>query len=106
MNRDNLETKLFINNEVSVLFYDGRRLSGIQKKTFKIYNPLNEGEICEVHEALKDDVDLAVDAAASAFPHWSTIAAHERASYLFKFAQLVQRDVQELAELDSICMGK
>ncbi|KAK4949906.1 hypothetical protein LTR10_011748 [Elasticomyces elasticus] len=97
MNRDNLETKLFINNEF---------VQGIQKKTFKIYNPLNEGEICEVHEALKDDVDLAVDAAASAFPHWSTTAAHERASYLFKFAQLVQRDVQELAELDSICMGK
>ena len=81
-------------------------LEGIDRKTFQISNPFNNEVICEVHEAAKDDVDRAVDAAEAAFPKWSSLAAHERAAYLFKFAQLIQRDAQELAELDSMCMGK
>lgn len=51
-------------------------------------------------------MDLAVDAAEAAFESWSDLAAHERAMYMFRFAQLVMRDAQELAELDSMCMGK
>ena len=81
-------------------------MEGSDGKTFKISNPCNEEVICEVHEASKEDVDRAVDAAEAAFPSWRSIAAHERAACLFKFAQLIQRDAQELAELDSICMGK
>ncbi|KIW95305.1 uncharacterized protein Z519_03889 [Cladophialophora bantiana CBS 173.52] len=97
MKPDTIETRLFINNEF---------VPGNQGKTFKVCNPYNDQEICIVHEATKEDVDLAVEAAEAAFPHWSNIAAHERAAYMFKFAQLVQREAQQLAELDSMCMGK
>ncbi len=81
-------------------------VTGKQGRRFKVYNPYDGQEICEVDEALQEDVDAAVKAAEAAFPQWSDLAAHERAQYLFKFAQLVMRDAQELAELDSICMGK
>jgi acyl-CoA reductase-like NAD-dependent aldehyde dehydrogenase len=67
---------------------------------------VTEDVICDVHEAQQDDVDLAVDAAQKAFPRWRDLNAHERAAPMFKLAQLIQRDAQELAELDSICMGK
>jgi acyl-CoA reductase-like NAD-dependent aldehyde dehydrogenase len=59
-----------------------------------------------VHEALQEDVDFAVDVAQKAFPRWSNLNAHERAAPMFRLAQLIQRDAQELAELDSLCMGK
>jgi acyl-CoA reductase-like NAD-dependent aldehyde dehydrogenase len=32
-------------------------------KTFKVYNPVTEEPICDIHEALPEDVDLAVNAA-------------------------------------------
>ncbi|OCT51749.1 Aldehyde dehydrogenase, cytosolic 1 [Cladophialophora carrionii] len=97
MKPSTIETRLFINNE----FVESKT-----GKTFKISNPATDQEICDVHEASKEDVDLAVNAAEAAFPHWSSLAAHERAMCMFKFAQLVQRDAQQLAELDSVCMGK
>jgi len=62
--------------------------------------------ICAVHEALEEDVDLAVDAAQKAFPAWSNLNAYERAAPMFRLAQLIQSHAQELAELDSVCMGK
>ena len=67
---------------------------------------MTENVVCSVHEALKEDVDYAVDSALKAFPRWSSLNAHERAAPMFKLARLIQRDAQELAELDSICMGK
>jgi aldehyde dehydrogenase (NAD+) len=84
----------------------GQFIASKSAKTFKLYNPATEAELCEVHEASAEDVDLAVDAAEAAFPTWRDLAAHERAAYMFKFTQLVLRDADELARLDSICMGK
>lgn len=69
-------------------------------------SPLTEEVVCDVHQALEEDVELAFDAAQRAFLSWSKLGAHERAAPMFKLAQLIQRDAQELAELDSICMGK
>lgn len=69
-------------------------------------SPVTEEEVCEVHEALAEDVDSAVEAAQRAFPSWSSRSANERAAPLFKLAQLIQRDAEELAYLDAVCMGK
>ncbi len=76
------------------------------QQTFKIFDPYLDQPICDVHEALEEDVDLAVEAASAAFPAWSSLPAQERGAYLTKLTQLIQRDAQELAELDSVCMGK
>ncbi|KEF58355.1 uncharacterized protein A1O9_06281 [Exophiala aquamarina CBS 119918] len=91
------ETRLFIDNEFT---------PGKEGKKFKIYNPVNEEEICQVHEALSEDVDLAVNAAQRAFQPWSNLSANERAAPMFKLVQLIQRDAAELAHLDALCMGK
>lgn len=79
---------------------------GKQKREFQIYNPTTEEKICSVHEALEEDVDLAVDAAQNAFRSWSDLSAAERAIPMAKLAQLIVRDAQELAELDAAAMGK
>lgn len=81
-------------------------VTGTRGKTFTIYNPATEKPICEVAEATPEDVDLAVDAAARAFPEWSNMNAVQRAVPMQKLVQLIQRDADELARLDSICMGK
>ena len=81
-------------------------MSGKQGRKFKLYSGVTGGEVCEVHEALKEDVDEAVDAAQHAFPRWSELSAFQRAIPMAKLSQLIIRDAQELAELDSLAMGK
>jgi len=55
-------TKLFINNEW---------LDSASGKTFGVYDPTTGEKICEVAEADKADIDLAVAAASKAFDHKS-----------------------------------
>jgi aldehyde dehydrogenase (NAD+) len=62
--------------------------------------------ICDVHEALAEDVDRAVDAAEAAFRAWRDLSANERAAPMARLSQLILRDTQELAELDAVAMGK
>ena len=69
-------------------------------------NPATDEKVCEVWEAAEEDVDQAVAAAQKAFPSWSNLNAFERARPLAALAALIQREADELAELEALCMGK
>jgi phenylacetaldehyde dehydrogenase len=58
--------------------------------------------------ATKQDVDRAVAAARRAFDdgRWSRIGPSGRGKLLWKLADLIERDLEELAELESIDNGK
>ena len=93
-------TKLFINNE----WHDST--SG---KTFPTFNPATGEKICEVAEARKADVDKAVAAAREAFKlgsPWRIMDASERGNLLNRLAQLVERDQEYLARLETLDNGK
>lgn len=53
----------------------------------------------------KVDVDVAIDAAATAFPAWRT-TPQERARYFFKLRQLLDNHRGELARMITTEMGK
>ena len=55
-----------------------------------------------------EDVNTAVTAARKAFedPAWSEIAAADRGAFLYKLAELIDRDRELLASIDSIDNGK
>jgi len=92
-------TKLFINNK----FVDA--LSG---KTFETENPATGTMITRVAEADKKDVDVAVQAATTAFYEgpWSKMDARERGRLMFKLADLMEKNRKELAEIESLDNGK
>lgn len=82
--------KLFINNE----FVDGTH-----GRTFSTYCPSTEEKIVDVAEADIEDVDKAVQAAKLAFElesEWRSMDASERGRIIFKFAQLIRRDLDYL----------
>jgi acyl-CoA reductase-like NAD-dependent aldehyde dehydrogenase len=56
----------------------------------------------------KADVDLAVRAARRAFDErrWTKISPSERGRILWRIADLIERNLEELAELESIDNGK
>lgn len=78
-------------------------------KTFPTVNPATEEKIIDVQEGDKADIDLAVAAAKAAFKRgapWRTMDASERGSLLNKIADLVERDLEYIAALDSLDNGK
>ncbi|XP_063824085.1 aldehyde dehydrogenase 1A1-like [Ostrinia nubilalis] len=92
-------TKLFIDNE----WVDAK--SG---KTFETRTPSTGSVIAKVAEGDKADIDLAVAAAKRAFhrnSEWRLMDASQRGRILNKFADLIERDAQYLAELESADNG-
>ena len=93
-------TKLFINNK----FVDA-----ISGKTFPAINPSTEEEIAQVAEGDKADIDVAVGAAREAFKlgsEWRTVDASKRGLLLNKMADLIERDYDYIAALESYDSGK
>jgi len=91
-------TGLFINNEF---------VKGVDGKTFEVINPSDETVICSVHEATEKDVDIAVKAARAAFDGpWRQVTPGDRGKLLNKLADLIERDTDLLAAVESLDNGK
>ncbi|KAI8085214.1 aldehyde dehydrogenase domain-containing protein [Halteromyces radiatus] len=92
----NLQTGLFINNE----FVAGA-------KTIDTVNPATGEVIASVQAAEKKQVDDAVDAAENAFNNvWSKTTPQERQRLINKLADLIERDTEELAQIETLDNGK
>lgn len=91
-------TQLFINNEY---------LDSSNKSTFDVVDPSTEEVLCKVAAAQTDDVDRATKAARAAFEGgWATRDPLERATLLFKLAELIERDRLTLGAIESLNNGK
>ncbi|MEA2162706.1 MAG: aminomuconate-semialdehyde/2-hydroxymuconate-6-semialdehyde dehydrogenase [Thermoanaerobaculia bacterium] len=73
---------------------------------FDDVNPATAEVIAEIPDSDERDVDDAVRAAKSAFPAWSRTPAAERSRLLLKLADLVEKNLDELARIESIDNGK
>src|SRR6202161_1913943 len=90
-----------------LLLIDGRRGPSASGRTFKSLNPATEAVIATVAEGNEIDVDLAVAAARRAFEGpWRTMRAAERGHILLKWADLLKKHADEIAELESLDAGK
>jgi len=87
-------------------FINGQAYEGQSGRFSDVFNP-NTGEVqARVQLATEQEVDRAVQAAAAAFESWSTINPQRRARVMFEFKRLVERDMNQLAELLSSEHGK
>jgi aldehyde dehydrogenase (NAD+) len=90
-----------------LLLIDGRRASSASGRTFDSLNPATEQVIATVAEGNEIDVDHAVAAARRAFEgSWRTMRAAERGHILHKWADLLKKHSDEIAELESLDAGK
>jgi aldehyde dehydrogenase (NAD+) len=90
------------------LFIGGRWLDSVSGKTFETRNPATGEVICQVAEGDRADVELAVAAARKAFEEgpWPRMSAAERGRLLNRLADLVEKNADELAALESLDNGK
>ena len=66
-------------------------------RTFAVENPARRSPIASVPRAAAADVDLAVQAAARAFPSWKRVAPRERGRALLRIAEAIEADAEALA---------
>src|SRR4051812_49061218 len=79
-------------------------------KSFDTTNPATGEVLTHVAEASAADVDRAVQAARQAFEDqaggWRKLSASERGRLIWKLADLVEKNIEELAELETLDNGK
>ena len=87
-------------------FIDGRRIEGASGRFGQVFNPATGDCTARVPLADAAEVAQAVEAAASAFPAWRDTPALRRARVFFRFKQLLEQNLDQLAELVSAEHGK
>ena len=90
------------------MFVNGRFEDAASGKTFDTVNPATGEVIAAVAEGDGVDIDRAVAAARDSFDRgvWSEEAPMNRKAVLLKLAELIRSNLDELALLDSMDMGK
>jgi aldehyde dehydrogenase (NAD+) len=88
------------------LLIGGRWVPAASVKTFESSNPATGDLLAHIAEAGEVDADAAVAAARAAFEGpWSKTRPFERQRLLLKLADLVDRDFEQFAMLDTLEMG-
>lgn len=90
------------------MFIGGQWVDAQSGKTFATINPATEEKIADVAEGDSADVDLAVKSARNAFEGgpWPKMDARDRGRLMYRLAELVEKNLAELAALESLDNGK
>ncbi len=85
---------------------DGRFSPARGGATISVYDPATGEAIATAPDSTAHDIDAAVEAASNAFANWSAISPQDRAGKLHALADLVERDSDEFARVESMDTGK
>jgi acyl-CoA reductase-like NAD-dependent aldehyde dehydrogenase len=91
------------------LLINGQWVEG-SGKSFDTLNPATGEVLTQIAEATEKDVDQAVAAARKAFEDasgaWRKMSASERGRLLWRLGDLIEKNIDELAELETLDNGK
>src|SRR5271156_3928107 len=87
-------------------FIDGQRTAGQSTRTADVFNPCTGQVQAKVPLASSADVDAVVASAVEAQKEWAAWNPQRRARVLMRFVDLVNKNIDELAELLSLEHGK
>lgn len=86
--------------------YIGGKWISNSKKTIDVLNPFTEKKIAEIADSNKEDIDEAVKTAKKAFESWKKTTPAERSKLFFNLADLIEKEKNRLAKLESENQGK
>lgn len=87
-------------------FIGGNFLSSQSARRLEVISPLDGNLLSVISLSSANDLNLAVRAAKSAFPSWSRTPIKERVQVFFRYKQLLEKNLSELAKLCSEENGK
>ncbi len=87
-------------------FINGKWTAPVQGKYFDNISPIDGKPFTKAAHSTKEDIALAVDAAAEAFKTWSKTSATERSIILNKIADRLEANLELLAAVETVDNGK
>jgi acyl-CoA reductase-like NAD-dependent aldehyde dehydrogenase len=90
-------------------YVDGKWVDAADGERFDVFNPATGEVIATAPHSKQPDVDLAVAAARRTFDEgdwWPGTPARERGRILFRAAEIVRREHERLARMESLDAGK
>ena len=87
-------------------YINGKFVNSIQDNWIDNYNPANGKVYSQIPNSSKEDVELACKSAKSAFRLWSQTTFEERSRILIKISELLETNLQQFAEAESLDNGK
>lgn len=90
------------------LLINGQWVGSVSDRALAVIDPATGGQISQIADATGEDVDRAVAAARAAFDGgpWPEYSPAQREALLWKLSDLIERDADQLAELESLDNGK
>jgi 1-pyrroline dehydrogenase len=87
-------------------FVGGEWVDSASGETMDVINPATGEVVAAVPSCVAEDVDRAVAAAAKALPEWLDKTPKDRSELLHKLADVLEENAEELAQLESLNVGK
>jgi 5-carboxymethyl-2-hydroxymuconic-semialdehyde dehydrogenase len=84
----------------------GEFVESASGETFENKTPIDNSVICGVAAGQAADVDRAAAAAKAAFPAWRDLPARQRRDLLYRVAELIEENAQEVALLETLDTGQ
>ncbi|GKV65272.1 MULTISPECIES: aldehyde dehydrogenase [unclassified Sporosarcina] len=90
------------------LFIDGQYVDAISGETFDTINPATNQKLATVAKGGEEDANRAIEAAHKAFTSgiWSNMPVEKRSEILCRMADLILENVEELAYVETLDVGK
>ncbi|MDE0842118.1 MAG: aldehyde dehydrogenase family protein [Porticoccaceae bacterium] len=100
------EVRSFLDRQHRLLI-GGKWVEASSEKRFEVINPANKQLLTTVAEGGRDDVNRAVQAARQAFDSgsWSEMAAAQRTKILWRWADLIEQNAEQLIALEVLDNG-
>ncbi len=97
----------FISRPHNILI-NGKWSGSASGKEFPTYNPATGEVLAQVAEGDREDIDRAVKSARTAFEAgpWRKMSSSERGKLIWKVGDLIEKNLEELAELEMLDNGK
>lgn len=87
-------------------YIGGKFVPPVNGKYFDVISPIDGKVFTQAAHSSKEDLTIAVDAAAEAFKTWSKMSATNRSNLLFKIAQVIEDNLPLIAAAETVDNGK
>ena len=87
-------------------FINGSFVDAVSGATDDVINPATGEVIAQVPSSAGEDADNVVAAAQAAFPAWSATTPRERSEKLLQLADVIEKNIDELKEIEMHNVGK
>jgi aldehyde dehydrogenase len=87
-------------------FINGQWIPPVKGEYFANISPIDGNAFTQVARSTKEDIELALDAAHEAFKTWSKASATEKSNLLLKIADIMEKNLDYLAAVETIDNGK